>query len=392
MILVNNARELIKRSIRPTGLVKKAISDAVGSVLAEDIYSPINSPPFHQAAMDGYAVKIEDYKNAVSLQLAGVIPAGKNPEMAMVPGSVVRIFTGARVPDGTDLIVMQEEALVDGNTIRFTDTKNEAGANIRKAGSQIKENELALAKGTMLNPAAIGFLAGLGVHEIVVFKKPSIKIIVTGSELQSSDNRLEQGHVYESNSLTLAAALRSAGFSDFHIEVLSDNNEAIFSGIKDGLEKYDVLILCGGISVGDYDLVADNLQKNGVNKIFHGIRQKPGKPMFFGMKENCFVFGLPGNPAACLTCYYMYVQEALKSISGIMNEKPAIRKKLLNSYKKKPGLTNFLKGRMHADGVEILSDQESYILKSFAAADCLIELEEEVSIANAGDAVKVYLI
>ncbi len=393
MISVSEAVEFIKQHIPQLTSAKLDIVDACGFVAAEDIYSPLALPPFDQSAMDGYAIKFSDLENTNIFTLGGEVAAGGNYIKKIESNSAIRIFTGASAPAGTDTVIMQEHAIVKDGTISFSPLPINQGTNVRPLGSHIQKGDIAFAKGQLITPAAVGHLTGLGITEVVVYNKPKAAIITTGDEVIEPGLELKTGSIYDSNKPMLVAALKSLGIEPIYIIHVPDKPELLYNHIQIAFEKVDILLVTGGVSVGDYDYVVPMLEKAGVQKVFHNIKQKPGKPLYFGTKENKLVFGLPGNPASVLTCFYEYVSVALKSIMGFQDTE--IKKSSLplkNSYTKKKGLTHFLKAIANDKDVEILSGQESYILHSYALANCLVYIPEDVEEKNIGDAVEVHWI
>jgi molybdopterin molybdotransferase len=364
--------------------------EANGSILAEPIYAVIDTPPFDQSAMDGYAFSFENWDKKSNLTVIGEIQTGNYSAEKVLANEVVRIYTGAPIPPGTDTVVMQEKISRNGNEIQILDTFLVKGANVRPQGSQTKKGELALQERQLLSPVAISFLAGIGINKVNVFSKPTVSIIVTGKELAKAEDTITEGKIFESNSIGLIAALQQLGINPVSVEVVDDVEAEIEQAISNQLTS-DILILTGGVSVGDYDLVPASLEKCGVQKIFHKIKQKPGKPFYFGRHNQTLVFALPGNPAAVMSCFYEYVAQAISNFT----QKDYFKKMtfpLAEDFNKKAGLTYFLKGKMGERDVTVLNNQESYKLNSFAVADCLIEFDEEGENFKKGDLVNVRMI
>lgn len=388
MITVSEARKKIIENCPKAKVSLLPLIEAGGCVLAENLYSPIDSPHFNQSAMDGYAFRFEDWDGTSALEVKGVVQAGNQFSTEMHNGGAVRIFTGAALPLGADTVVIQENVTKEGDRIKISDNKLKKGSNVRLIGSQTKMKEQILKEGHLLTPATLSFLAGLGVTHVPVYSKPKVSIIATGKELVKPGELLTEGKIYESNSIGLQSALEQIDITPAAIETVDDNEEQIINAIKKRLGNVDILILTGGVSVGDYDFVTTALEKCGVQKIFHKVKQKPGKPFYFGVHQQTLVFALPGNPASVLTCFYEYVVDAISTLT-----KKAYLKKiqlpLENDYSKKAGLTFFLKGKTNEDGVSILDGQESYKMNSFALADCIVELEEEKEKYCKGDTVRV---
>ncbi len=314
MINVAEAIQIVKSNSFRGKAITISLSEALNLFLAEDIYAPINVPSFNQSAMDGYAFKFEDVGS--ELEIVEEIAAGDIRTIIIESGQAVRIFTGAMVPDSCDTVVMQELTKVEGNKLIVKDEGLKLGGNIRKEGHQIKQGDLALAKGTKITPAAIGFLTSLGLIAVEVYQLPKVSVLATGDELVKPGNEIQKGQVYESNTLMLKGALNQFGIEP-EIVYLPDNFEKTKAAIKSTLDNSDIVLLSGGISVGDYDFVKPALETNGVEELFYKVMQKPGKPLFFGKKEDKLIFALPGNPAAALNCFYIYVYSTINTFIGI---------------------------------------------------------------------------
>lgn len=390
MISVEEARKLIGDHISPLKPVLKSLQEVADHILSEDITAAFDIPAFRQSSMDGYAIIFDDVHE--ELNLIGEMAAGTAQKLILFKGQTSRIFTGAPLPEGADTVVMQEKTSKKDDSITFDDQRLVRGANVRQIGSEIRTGELAMAKGDLLSPAALAFLAGIGVSEVMVYPSPSVAIILTGNELQQPGLPLQFGQVYESNSYSLAAALKNEGI--FNVEILKaeDSLETLTAVLKEALVRNDVVLLTGGVSVGDYDFVLQAAANCGVNQIFHKVKQKPGKPLFFGKKEDKVVFGLPGNPSSVLNCYYNYVVPALNQLSNKAKSIRSIQAELTHPYQKPPGLTHFLKGNYEDGKATPLGAQESYRLSSFAQANCLIQLNEGQENFVAGETINVILI
>ncbi len=363
---------------------------AAGFVLAEPCFSLVDTPPFNQAAMDGYAFSFDTWDKKSKLILTGEVQAGSFLSEKIIPPEAIRIFTGAPVPPGADTVVMQEKVIVTGDSIEIKDEKLYKGSNVRLRGSQSKKEELILNTGQLLSPGAISFLAGTGINKVTVYARPSVSILVTGNELVKPGTQLPEGKIYESNSFGLAAALKQLDIIPASVETADDHEEAIAYAFEK-CKQPDIIITTGGVSVGNYDLVTAALEKCGVKKIFHKVKQKPGKPFYFGTREESLVFALPGNPAAVLTCFYEYIVPAISSFTRKEYFK-ILKLPLANDYTKKKELTYFLKGQITSGRVSVLANQESYLMNSFAFADCLIELNEDKELFKAGELVTVQMI
>lgn len=392
MIPVTEARKIIKEHTSCLLPVTVDIEKASGHVLAEDVYAACDIPPFHQSAMDGYAFVFSDWKNEGSLFVDGEVSAGSGVNTSLSPGKAVRIFTGAVVPDGADTVVMQERVSRKGEQLFIEDELLEEGKNIRRRGTEIQEGDLALPKGTVLTPAGVGFLSGVGIARVRVYPKPSVAVIVTGNELQSPGKSLQPGQIYESNSFMLRSALREMGVENIFADEAKDDLETLTTILGKALDRNDVVLLTGGVSVGDYDFVVRAAENCGVDTLFHKLKQRPGKPLYFGKKEKKLVFGLPGNPSSVLSCFYEYVWATLQALGGQERELKALRAPLGAAYSKKNAMTHFLKGVYKNGEVTPSTGQESFRLSSFARANCLIQLAEEVKDYQKGEEVEIHLL
>lgn len=391
MMSVQDARNKISENCGVAKIKEMHLQNAGGYILAEDLLAPIDTPHFNQSAMDGYAFAYNDWDGQSDLVLVGEVQAGNYFTEKISHLETLRIFTGAALPSCVDTVVIQENVIKNGNRISIKDNSLKKGSNVRLQGSQTKKGEMILKEGHLLSPASISFLAGLGITNVLVYSNPKISIITTGKELLKPGEILSAGKIYESNSFGLKAALEQMDIKPVAIKTVDDEEEKIIEAIQEQLKIADILILTGGVSVGDYDFVTSALEKCGVKKVFHKVKQKPGKPFYFGKYQDKLVFALPGNPASVLTCFYEYVVDVISKQTK-RNYFKSIQLPLANDYSKKKGLTFFLKGKINADHVSILGDQESYKMNSFALADCLVELEEEKEVFRKSEIVSVRMI
>jgi molybdopterin molybdotransferase len=390
MISVQKARQIINESVSFTHIQRVPLLQAFGLVTAEDIVATVSIPNFAQSSMDGYALKFED-RNKL-LEIIGEMPAGATEQLTVQTGQATRIFTGAPLPEGADTVVMQEKVIVENGILKIQDENLTLGLNARPKGSEVQEGEIAMKKGTFLSAAAIGFLAGIGCTEVALYSPPEVSIILTGNELQEQGKPLEFGQVYEANSFQLKAALQKVGIKNIGVMHADDDPEALQKCLQYALATSQVVLLTGGVSVGDYDYVPQTAEACGIHQQFHKIKQKPGKPLFFGTKGNKKVFGLPGNPSSSLTCFYEYVLPALEKMMQLPSTLVKTTATATHNYKKAQGLTHFLKA-FYADGkVTPLHAQESYRLHSFAQANCFLVLPEASEGCTEGDSVEVHLL
>lgn len=390
MISVKQAKQIIIEAALPKKSVLLPLSEAFGLVTSKSIIASTDIPNFAQSSMDGYALKYED--KGILLKVIGEMAAGTSEQIKISKGEATRIFTGAPLPLDADTVVMQEKIHFENNLLIVQDENLKQGSNVRSKGAEVKQGDVAMVSGTYLSAAAIGFLAGIGCVEVSVYAPPKVAIILTGNELQKPGNPLEFGQVYEANSFQLKAALNKIGIKNSMVLMAEDDPEELRKVLQKALEANDVVLLNGGVSVGDYDFVTQAAQSCGVEEKFHKIKQKPGKPLFFGTKEDKLVFGLPGNPSSSLTCFYEYVLPALENSMGLHSSLVEITASVTHDYPKPAGLTHFLKAFYSNGKVTPLHAQESFRLHSFAQANCFIILPEESIGCIAGAIVTVHLL
>ncbi|KAB2859277.1 MAG: molybdopterin molybdotransferase MoeA [Flavobacteriales bacterium] len=390
MISVETAKELIVKNIQPNPTSIKSLNFSLNHYLANDVISDVDIPLFNQSAMDGYAFKFSDKQ--LTLKVIDEIAAGDTKWVDVKNGEAIRIFTGSKLPESCDTVVMQELTERNGNELIVKDEGLKFQGNVRLKGNQLKKGAVALKKGTKLTPAAIGFLATLGIEKVSVYEKPSVAILATGSELMPLGSSLKEGQIFESNTHMLNAAINPFDVK-LEINVIKDDLTTTKIAIKSALDKFDVVILSGGISVGDYDFVKECLLENEVKEVFHKIKQKPGKPLFFGKKGKKLVFALPGNPAAALSCFYMYVFPALQLTLGNLNPfLPSLQLPLAEKFIKKEGRAVFLKSVIQNNKVELLKGQDSDALQSFAIAHGLTYIPSEKDAVEQNELVEFYLL
>jgi molybdopterin molybdotransferase len=332
----------------------------------------------------------------VHLKVVRAVRAGDFPDFSVTSGEAAKIMTGAPMPGGADAIVRIEDAVEEGVDVILT-APVVKGSNVRLEGEEIGKGETALEAGVEITPAAAGFLAELGIVRVRVRRVPKVSVIVTGEELVGPEEDLKPGKIRDTNSVTLRAALAGEKVELVSAERVRDVKSDMEERIKKALGSSDVLIITGGVSVGDYDFVRDTLHGLGVEKIFWGVSQRPGGPMFFGGCCGTLVFGLPGNPASSLVCYYEYVRPALRKLVGkkdiFLHELNAM---LLDPVRKKPGKSHFLRGIVSRDGenfyVRTTGGQGSHMLKSFALCNCLVLFDRDDAHLPENSTVKVHLL
>ena len=387
MISIEEALGIIKDQEVSLKTEIRNLSDCLDYSLSKAISAPFDMPSFDNSAMDGYALCgiSKEYK------IVGEVAAGDTGQFTLKEGEAVRIFTGAKVPENTTAVMMQEKTSLTGKQL-FLEQEPKKGQSIRKKGEEMKKNQVVFEKGYTITPAGIGMIGSLGIDKVEVFRKPVVNLITTGNELVRPGNSKPEGHIYESNSYALASACENYGFTWMNKMQIVDDLGVIKVGIKKSLETADVLILSGGISVGDYDFVKQALEDNGVEEQFYKVFQKPGKPLYFGRKEDKFVFALPGNPASSLSCFYIYVLPLLFKLSG--SKKSGLEPfyfPVSHDYENRSDRPSFLKAKITNGKAEILDGQGSSMILSMALGNALVFLEDETPVKK-GDTVKCFLI
>ncbi len=314
MICYEDALELVEDVVEPLGAREVEVHRAAGRVLARDIVSRRSSPPFDKAAMDGYAVRRQDVEPPpAELDVVGTSFAGEPPEARVEAGQCVQITTGAPVPDGADMVVMKEHVEHPAEdrvkVLRLT------GANICPAGEDIREGETVLQAGEPVTPARAAVAASAGHAALEVYRQPSAAVVCTGSEVVEPGEPIGPGQIYNSNGALMRSLLapwcRQVGYPGS----VGDDEDELQRRLERGMEG-DLLVVTGGVSVGEYDLVPDALGRLGVETLFHGWYVKPGKPLLFGRREDTLVFGLPGNPLSSCVVFYALIRPALSPMKA----------------------------------------------------------------------------
>lgn len=389
MISVQEAKQTLEANIpvlphRPVDLHR-----ANGLVLAEDVVALNAVPSFDNSAMDGYAIKYST--ESTRYTVSNIIQAGETERIRVPDGHAARIFTGAPIPDGCDTVVQQEVCTVEGGVLTFDASAVTLGMHVRKAGGQNAAGEVLVQRGKVMTPGIIGLLASTGHAKVPVYPPPIVRVIVTGNELIEPGAPLHFGHVYNSNQPTLIALLESVNVRDVECTHVADDPQQLFDAVNDALAHSDMLILSGGISVGDYDYVQEVLSQSLVETLFYKVRQKPGKPLFAGRKGSAVVFGLPGNPASVITALYQYVKPTILRMMGHQRTfMPDGVLRLTNEVRTKRGLTHFLKAKKGNGTVCVLDGQESFNQIAFSSADCLVVVDEETEYLPVDAFVKAY--
>jgi molybdopterin molybdotransferase len=411
MISVEEALEKILSHFHVLEAEDELILDSAGQVLAEDIYSLIDIPGMDNSAMDGYAVQAESTLGATHsssniLRVTGEVAAGYLTKEEVMPGSAIRIMTGAPIPKGADDVVQFEHTDEEARKARnepLTEIgvfrEAEKGQNIRRAGEDISNGSLVLSKGTLLRPQEIGVLASLGREVVSVYRRPVVAILSTGDELIEVSKPLPSGKIYSSNTYSLAAQVNRYGAIPKILGIARDNVESLEEKIKEARDA-DMLITSAGVSMGDYDMVKDVLANHG-EVTFWTVRMKPGKPLAFGVlnigKKTVPHLGLPGNPVSAMITFEQFARPAiLKMLGRKITGKPVIRARSESLIKNKDGRRVFARVKVsEQDGeytAKSVGPQGSGILTSMALANGLMVVPEDVTAVHQGDEVTVQML
>ncbi|OGQ47953.1 MAG: hypothetical protein A3I09_01385 [Deltaproteobacteria bacterium RIFCSPLOWO2_02_FULL_47_10] len=393
MISFKTALTRIFESVKELPAQTISVDDSLGFVTAEDIVSPINLPPFDNSAMDGFAVNSSECLSS-KFEVSQIIKAGDVPSPLKL-WTCAKIMTGAAIPQGTDAVVPIEEVEIRNDEV-FILKSPVTGQHIRRIGEDVKAHTIILKKGTILTPRAVALLAAVGLNEVMVYDRPKIIIITTGSELIQPGEPLPPSKIYDSNGAALLAAIKELGIGARAISI-KDDEASIEATLEDALNNYDVIITVGGVSVGDYDYVKAALKKLGVEEVFHKVAIKPGKPLYFGTHSGCrYIFGLPGNPVSALITFDRFVRPAILKMMGHKQiYKERFSAVAVETLKGSHGKVDFLRGICRKEGGRFLvrsaGSQGSAMLKALAEANCIIVVPEDKDKIEAGSPAEVEL-
>ena len=368
------------------------LPEALDRILAEEIVSPLSVPPFDNSAMDGYAVRLADLAAGAPLAVAGKAFAGQPYQGDWPAGHCIRIMTGAPVPEGTEAVVMQEEAQVEGELVRFL-TQPRPGQNIRRRGEDLAEGARVLAVGLRLSPRELPLLASLGIASVRVRRPLRVAIFSTGDELKPVGTPLAHGDIYDSNRYGVKAMLARLGCECLDLGIIADDPAQLRAAFLEADREADALITTGGVSVGEADFTKQLLEELGEIG-FWKLAIKPGKPFAFGRLPNAWFFGLPGNPVSAMVTFDQLVKPALARLAGQTLAAPLrLGATVTEPLKKSPGRLDFQRGILTQgpNGLEVRStgSQDSGVFSSLSRANCYIVLEQERGKVAAGETVTV---
>ncbi|MEI6456736.1 MAG: gephyrin-like molybdotransferase Glp [bacterium] len=393
MIPFDEALRIVLDKVTRLGSEHIPMMESAGRILAEEVKSDMDMPPFDKSAVDGFACRAEDLLNAesggITLKIIETIPAGVVPIKTIGPGQCSRIMTGAMVPQGAGRVIMVEDTIPQGeDTIHYSGRKQ--SANICYKGEDIRSGETVLRKGTVIRPAHIATLAATGNVNPLVSKLPHAGILSTGDELVEPDEKPGLSKIRNSNAFQLLAQVRSVPAIGNYEGIARDHKDELLIKINGGLEKNDILLVTGGVSMGDYDHVPEILEKAGFRIIFKSIAIQPGRPTLFGIKENKFVFGLPGNPVSSFVLFGMLVKPFLLAMMGCTEQPPVILLPMGTAFsRKKSGRQSLIPVRIENGKVFPAEYHGSAHINAYTVAHGIISMEAGASEIKEGTLVHV---
>ncbi len=399
---VEEVIDLVKNLDVIRGVEVRDLKSSCGKVLAEDIRCNAPRPRFDQSAMDGYAVRTEDLaearrENPVELRVTREVAAGDDPQFELARGETARIYTGAPVPEGAGAVVIQEEVNREGEEVTFF-TSPPDGANIRSRGGEMERGEILLKAGELITPPAIGLGLDQDIREVRVYRQPSVAVVSTGEELVPPGCKPGPGKKIDTSSPILVEELNSIA-RRVVVERVGDLPDDIKTVLQKALAEHELVITLGGVSVGEKDYVPGVLEELGVEKLNHGVFQKPGKPLWIGRRDDRFVLGMPGNPASTLACFYIYAYGLLRRIAGYSPESaplPSGWTELQQPVDRETKRFRFAwattEPAAHGYRSEIIEKQQSHMLIAPARANSLVCLPAEREKIETEEKLKVYFL
>lgn len=396
MLEVQDAVARVAAAFAPLPAEARALLDAQGLVLAEDVRAGVTLPPWDNSAMDGFAVRADDVAPArrdapARLRVVGAVSAGAIPERAVGAGEAIAIMTGAPIPPGADTVVRVEDTARDGGDVLVLDARD-AGKNLRPRGEDVRAGDIAIAAGTALGAAQLGVLASVGAARVRVHRRPRIAIVGSGDELVELDRfaEVEKGRrIVSSNSYTLQAAVREAGGEPVYLGIARDDPDDLRAHVERA-RGCDLLLTCGGISMGDADHTRPVLQSLGASLDFWRVRMRPGAPIGFGSLDAMPWIGLPGNPVSALVTFELFARPAIRRMLGhALPFRRPVRARVTERVATAAALTHFMRARLtHADDgaleARLTGPQGSGLLTSMARADALLVIPADLRVVEPG--------
>jgi molybdopterin molybdotransferase len=373
MISEEEARRQVLNSVDSPGERTVPLLKALDCFSAQEVVARLPLPLFDNSAMDGYAVVASSSQKGASLNVIGEQPAGADRQLRVCPGEAARIFTGAPIPAGADAVVMQEDVTRQNDEI-VVNAGVERGEFIRRRGCDLTEGQKILSQGERIGLTTIALLASQGLTEVRIGGEVTAAIVSTGDELVMPGNQLDRGQIYDSNSILLQALLERSGASVTSVERCSDQREPLSKALQRGIENH-VLVITGGVSVGEHDLVQDTLLSLGAKIDIWRVAIKPGKPFLFGKVRGCAVFGLPGNPVSAFVTFLQFVRPAILKMMGAGNVSPSrVPAKLALDITNEGDRPHYIRGRIENETFLPIGRQESHALFGLSRSNALLRV------------------
>ncbi|MCD4678778.1 MAG: molybdopterin molybdotransferase MoeA [Bacteroidales bacterium] len=387
MILFEEAYDIVMKQTSSLNTEQISLVDSPGRILAEDVVSDVDMPPFNKSAMDGYACRLEDIKN--ELEVIETIAAGKIPVNTVGKGQCSKIMTGAMIPEGADCVIMIEHTEeIAQNKIKLT--KDDTRINIAKKGEDIKSGDLVIGKGTKIKPQHVAVMAAVGCASPLIVKKPTIGIISTGNELVEPQYKPEVSQIRNSNAYQLIAQVEKAGGQPNYYGIAEDTDKALLKVIEKASSENDLTLLTGGVSMGDFDIVPKILRQLGFELLFESIAVQPGKPTTFAVKKDKFCFGLPGNPVSSFMQFETLVKPLIYKMSGGVYKPIVISLPMGAEYKRKRSARKSIIPVRIADGqVFPLKYHGSAHIASLVNADAILTIPIGKTLLEKGEIIDV---
>jgi molybdopterin molybdotransferase len=391
VISEEEAREKIRSAVVPLPETEVSLGDALDRFAATDLLATFPLPPFDNSAMDGYAVVAKSAGKNARLKIVGKQPAGISKDLSLSKGEAVRIFTGAPMPIGGDAVVMQEETQREGDFVLIQAGKISVGEFVRKAGGDLAVGQQILKRGDRLRPATLGLLASQGIESVRVGARARVAIVTTGDELAAPGRQPRPGEIFDSNGLMLASLAAKTGVTVAMRRHCPDNFETLCTTMRDAVHQ-DAMILSGGVSVGEHDLVREALREIGAAIDLWRVAVKPGKPFLFGKRDRCLIFGLPGNPVSAFVTFLVFVRPALLQMMGAIDlSLPRANARLTHEIVGDETRPHYFRGELADGAFTAIGRQESHAIFGLARANALLRVRPEARL-SAGSEVEVLLI
>ena len=391
MISEEQSRAKILSAVAPLPATEVSLGDALDRFAAADLFATTPLPAFDNSAMDGYAVVAKSAGKNAPLKIVGEQPAGISKDLSLSTGEAVRIFTGAPMPTGADAVVMQEETKREGEFVLIEAEKISVGDFVRKTGADLAVGQQILKRGERLRVATLGLLASQGIESVRVGARARVAIVTTGDELAAPGQQLRPGEIFDSNGLMLASLATKTGVEIPMRRHCPDNFDALCVILRDALHQ-DAVIVSGGVSVGEHDLVREALREIGAKIDLWRVAVKPGKPFLFGRRDRCLIFGLPGNPVSSFVTFMVFLRPALLQMMGAIDlSLPRAKARLIHAITGDETRPHYFRGEFGDGTFTLIGPQESHALFGLARANALLRVKPQARL-SAGSEVEVLLI